>query len=284
MEKFLKSVLISSLVLVVNIGFAQVDKNENSLLWKISGNGLQKPSYLFGTIHMMCENDFVIKEKVIKAFDQTEELALELDFDDPLELQNMQKLAVASTPLSRTLTKEEYSKLEAILKNSFSLNIKDYENYNLIGLLSVVLMKELNCPPKMYEFEFLKMGMQRKSIIHGMEKVDDQIKAFANAYDNNEFIEQLELYDSTHFNELVGIYKNEDINKLFSLSTDKKYMNKEVQNFMLDSRNKKWVTEMPEMMQQHSIFFAVGAAHLPGDNGVINLLRQAGYTVTSIKN
>lgn len=284
MKNILKSALIASLVLVVNVGFAQTNKVENSLLWEISGNGLKKPSYLFGTIHMMCENDFVIKEKVTKAFDKTEELALELDFDDPIELQNMQKLAVASVPLSQALTKEEYSKLEALLKNTFSLNIKDYENYNLIGLMSVVLMKELNCPPKMYEFEFLKMGMQRKSIIHGMEKVDDQIKAFANAYDNKEFIEQLALYDSTPFNELVGIYKKENLNQLFSLSTDKKYMDKEEQNFMLDSRNKKWITKMPEMMQQHSVFFAVGAAHLPGDNGLINLLRQAGYTVTSIKN
>lgn len=284
MKNILKSALIASLVLVVNVGFAQANKVENSLLWEISGNGLQKSSYLFGTIHMMCENDFVIKEKVTKAFDKSEELALELDFDDPLELQNMQKLAVASTPLSQALTKDEYSKLEALFKNTFSLNIKDYENYNLIGLMSVVLMKELNCPPKMYEFEFLKMAMQRKSIIHGMEKVDDQIKAFANAYDNKEFIEQLALYNSNQFNELVSIYKNEDLNQLFSLSTDKKYMDKEEQNFMLDSRNKNWITKMPDMMQKHSVFFAVGAAHLPGDNGVINLLRQAGYTVTSIKN
>ena len=231
----------------------------------------------------MCESDFVIKEKVKAAFDKTEELALELDFDDPKELQNMQKLAVSSVPLSKRLTKEEYAKLESLLKNTFSIDIKEYENYNLIGLMSLVMIKQLNCPPKMYEVEFMKMAMTRKSIIHGLETIDDQVKAFSNSFDNNEFINQLALYDSTHFNDLVALYKNEETSKIFSMTTDDKFMDNEAQKFMLDIRNKNWIVKMPEMMKQHSVFFAVGAAHLSGENGVINLLRQAGYTVKSIE-
>lgn len=290
MKKIVKSALVAALVLVANFGIAQtekkaqpIEKSENSLLWEISGNGLEKPSYLYGTIHMMCESDFVIKEKVKTAFDKTEELALELDFDDPKELQNMQKLAVSSVPLSKSLTKEEYAKLESLLKNTFSLDIKEYENYNLIGLMSIVMMKQLNCPPKMYEVEFMKMAMKRKSIIHGMETVEDQVKAFSNSYDNSEFIDQLAMYDNKHLNDLVTIYKNEELSKVLSMTTDDKFMDNEAQKFMLDTRNKNWIVKMPEMMKQHSVFFAVGAAHLPGENGVINLLRQAGYTVKSVE-
>lgn len=290
MKKIVKSALVAALLLVTNFGNAQTEKNvqpteknENSLLWEISGNGLEKPSYLYGTVHMMCESDFVIKDKVKTAFDKTEELALELDFDDPKELQNMQKLAVSSVPLSKSLTKEEYAKLETLLNDKYELDIKQFESYNLIGLMSVVLMKQLNCPPKVYEIEFLKMAMQRKSKVHGMESVDDQVKAFGDAFTNEEFIKQLETYDATYFKQLIELYKSENLSELFEMTSNDEMMDAEAQNFMLDIRNKNWIKKMPEMMKLHSVFFAVGAAHLPGENGVINLLRQAGYTVKSIE-
>jgi uncharacterized protein YbaP (TraB family) len=290
MRKFLKSALVTSLLLVVSLGNAQSEKPlkseekiENSLLWEISGNGLAKPSYLYGTVHLICENDFIMKDKVKTAFEKTEELALELDFDDPKELQNMQKLVVSEIPLSQVLTKEEYTKLEALLKNGYSLDIKQFEHYNLIGIMSTLMIKQINCSPKVYEIEFLQMAMKRKNTIHGMETVQDQEKAFADSYNNTEFIHQLCIYDSKYFTQLIEFYKNEDVNKIFNMTVDDRFMDDEEQHFMLDARNKKWIQKMPEMMSQHSVFFAVGAAHLPGDNGVINLLKKAGYTVKSIE-
>ena len=244
---------------------------------------MEKPSYLYGTVHLICENDFIIKEKVKTAFEKTEELALELDFDDPKELQNMQKLAMSPIPLSQVLTKEEYTKLETLLKNRYALDIKQFENYNLIGIMSTLMIKQLNCTPKVYEIEFLQMAMKRKNTIHGMETVEDQEKAFADSYNNSEFINQLSIYDSKYFTQLIEVYKSEDLNKIFKMTVDDKFMDDEEQDFMLDARNKKWIQKMPEMMKKHSVFFAVGAAHLPGDNGVINLLKKAGYTVKSIE-
>lgn len=289
MKNYIKLAVVTGLSLLFNQVNAQSEKispvNEsiqNSLLWEISGNGLEKPSYLFGTIHMICESDFLMKEKVKSSFEKTEELALELDFDDPKELQNMQKLAVSPIPLSEALTVEEYAKLETLLKNKYGLEIKQFENYNLIGVMSVLMMKQLNCTPKVYEIEFLKMAMKRKSIVHGMETVEDQEKAFGDSFNNKEFIEQLESYDATYFAELIRFYKNEELDKILKMTTDDKFMDEEAQRFMLDNRNKKWIQKMPEMMQQHSVFFAVGAAHLPGDNGVINLLKKSGYTVKPI--
>lgn len=290
MRKNIKLTLLAALfIAIANLGNAQTEMNipltnkiENSLLWEISGNGLEKPSYLFGTVHLICESDFQLKEKVKTAFDKTEELALELDFDDPKELQSMQKLAVSPIPLSKSLSKEEYAKLEALLKNKFALDIKQFENYNLIGIMSTLMVKQLNCNPKVYEVEFLKMAMQRKSVIHGMETVEDQVKAFGDSYSNAEFIAQLSTYDSDYLIQLIELYKKEELNKILQMTIDDKFMNEEEQGFMLDNRNKNWIQKMPKMMQQHSVFFALGAAHLPGDNGVINLLKKSGYTVKPI--
>jgi uncharacterized protein YbaP (TraB family) len=289
MEKIVKSALLAAVMLIANFGNAQttkkseVNKIENSLLWEITGNGLEKPSYLFGTVHMICENDYILKEKVTTAFNKSEELALELDFDDPKELQNMQKLAVSSVPLSQALSKEEYVKLESLLKNNYALDIKQFENFNLIGIMSTIMFKQLNCPPKMYEIEFLKMAKGKKTVIHGLETVEDQIKTFSGSFTNEEFINQFSEYDSSYFEQLYGFYKNEELSNILEMTTNDKFMDAEAQNLMLDSRNKNWIKKMPEMMQQHSVFFAVGAAHLPGNNGVINLLKQAGYTVKPIE-
>lgn len=289
MGKIVKSALLAAVMLIANFGNAQttkkseVNKIENSLLWEITGNGLEKPSYLFGTVHMICENDYILKEKVTTAFNKSEELALELDFDDPKELQNMQKLAVSSVPLSQALSKEEYVKLESLLKNNYALDIKQFENFNLIGIMSTIMFKQLNCPPKMYEIEFLKMAKGKKTVIHGLETVEDQIKTFSGSFTNEEFINQFSEYDSSYFEQLYGFYKNEELSNILEMTTNDKFMDAEAQNLMLDSRNKNWIKKMPEMMQQHSVFFAVGAAHLPGNNGVINLLKQAGYTVKPIE-
>ena len=119
---------------------AQTKKaNENSLLWEISGNGLSRPSYVYGTLHMMCESDFTIKEKVKKAFDKSTKLALELDFDEPSEVKAMQEMSVSKVALSTLLTPEDYKKLEkkTVIVEEFQDNVvakeivqKAIEDYN----------------------------------------------------------------------------------------------------------------------------------------------------------
>lgn len=66
------------------------ENDENSLLWKISGNGITT-SYLMGTFHMMPNKDFEVKEKVKKAFEASEQIVLELDMDDPSMMTQMQQ-------------------------------------------------------------------------------------------------------------------------------------------------------------------------------------------------
>ncbi|WP_332913994.1 TraB/GumN family protein [Algoriphagus boritolerans] len=67
---------------------------ESSLLWKISGNGLEKESYLFGTIHIICKSDFLMDERITTAFESTEELILELDMSDPQLQLKMQQVSM----------------------------------------------------------------------------------------------------------------------------------------------------------------------------------------------
>jgi len=287
MKTILKSTLAIALLFVSTFGNAQTEKKtevtESSLLWEISGNGLEKPSYLFGTMHMMCESDFLIKDKVITAFEKSEKLVLEVDFSNPNEMQNMQKAIISDKPLSKTLTKEEFQKLDTFLKDKMGVGAAQFDNFKLFGIMSMVMMKSLSCPLKMYEMEFSKMATAKKLQTVGLETFKEQIALFEKAYTNKEMIDQFQYYDTTFFEEMVKVYNSENLNKLYHLLNNEKFMNEVSIDYLLTIRNKNWVEKLPAMMKEKSLFIAVGAAHLPEESGVINLLRKSGYTVKSIK-
>src|SRR5690606_36468316 len=82
---------------------------------------------------------------------------------------------------------------------------------------------------------------------------------------------------------MVELYKSENVQGLYDYMKTSSYMTDEVYNEMLTKRNHNWVNEMPEIMQNQSVFFAVGAAHLGGNNGILKLLKDNGYTVKPVK-
>jgi len=257
-------------------------KLENSLLWEISGNGLGSPSYLYGTMHMMCENEFQIKDKVKSAFEKTSKVALELDYDNPDEIHYMQKMATSAKPLSTVLSSEAYKELDQFLKLKLGVGASHFENSSLVMIISSVMLKNINCSPKMFEFEFMKLAGGRDMDLVGLEKAEDQDIAFKQSYTDEDYIDQLKFYDSQFFKSIAKDYNDENLMKVYTILTDKKIMGSNARNLMLDTRNKNWVGKMPKLMHENAVFFAVGAAHLPGNNGLVNLLREAGYTVKPI--
>jgi uncharacterized protein YbaP (TraB family) len=100
----------------------------------------------------------------------------------------------------------------------------------------------------------------------------------------HEMVEQLCNYDKKYFDVLTQTYKSEDLKAIYELVNDPKFMDEKSKPVMLDNRNSNWLKDMPAMMKNESVFFAVGAAHLPGKKGVIQLLQKAGYTVQPITN
>lgn len=259
------------------------NKTENALLWEVSGNGLAKPSYLFGTIHMICEKDFVMKPKVNDAFAKTNQLVLEINMADPNELVTMQQLALGKEPLSKQLTKEQLAKLEEILKREIGIGVAQVDQFSLQTILSLISMKSFGCDNiKMYEMEFVAKAKQMNKPVLGLEKVKEQFDYMAKALDSNEIIEQLSKSDKQLTQQLVATYLNEDVSGLYEFSTNKEMMSATAVQWMLQFRNENWLKTMPTLMQKESTFFAVGAAHLGGEIGIIHLLRKAGYTVKPI--
>lgn len=260
-------------------------KLENSLLWEVSGKELKKPSYLYGTIHMICSKDYFLSEKTKKAFDVSDKLYLEINFTDPNEMSQMQQLAMGKEPLSKKLTREQLAKLDSILKKSTGMGVQQVDSFSLLTVLSLISMKSFGCADlKFYEMEFSEAAKKRNVSIYGLETVKSQFEMLENAYSNDEILKLLEESTAEESEQLVTAYKDENIDSMYALTTDEKFTSEKTKKQILDNRNVNWVKAMPELMKQNSAFFAVGAGHLGGELGVINLLRKEGYTVKPIMN
>ncbi|MNQ60948.1 TraB family protein [compost metagenome] len=287
MKNLFKSV-VTAIAIVFSLSIQAQTKSsklENSLLWEVSGNGLSKPSYLYGTVHMICGGDYFLSEKTKKAFEASNKLVLEINFADPNEMADMQKMAMGKEPLSKKLNPEQLAKLDAILKKTTGMAVQQVDSFSLMTVMSLISMKTFGCTDiKLYEMEFIEQAKKRNIIIGGLETVKSQFAMFDSAYSNDEMITMLSESTSEETAKLVASYKSENIEGLYDITTDEKFTSDKTKKIMLDNRNNNWVKNMPELMKKESVFFAVGAAHLGGEEGVINLLRKSGYSVKPILN
>ena len=260
-------------------------QDPNSLLWEISGNGIEKPSFLYGTIHIICESDYFVKEKVNTAFAKTSKLALEINMADTTEMKYIQKTVLGTIPLSKQLTASQAKKLDQILQNVAGMSLSQVDNYSMVTVMGLIAMKSGGCANiKSYEMEFLAKAIAAKKSIIGLEKAQEQMDIINNAFTNEEMITMLGEMDQELTKQMVQDYKQENIKNLYTAATDVKMMNEADKKLMLDNRNMNWVNKMAGLMKDESVYFAVGAGHLSGEYGVIKLLRDAGYRVKPILN
>lgn len=285
--------LLSTMAVIATFLFtihvkAQKKSNSKSLLWEISGKELTKPSYIYGTIHMICETDFVMHEKTRKALSTADELVLELNFTDPAELADVQKTMISPVPLSKKLTPPQYRLLDSVLALKAGIQLKTMDQFTLIALSSIAISKTLPCSEiKSYEFEFVNLAKAQHKALYALETVKQQTEYFSKAYSDEALIKQIANFDDykTVFEQMINAYKMEDLAKIEEILKDERFGNTEDSDkWLLQVRNANWAKQMPEMMKRKSCFFAVGAGHLPGKEGVLQLLKAQGYTVKPILN
>ena len=285
MKNLLKIITTLVVLLFISTSFAQSNstKADNSLLWEISGKKLAKPSYLYGTIHMICASDFSMSDQAKRAFAKTDKLTLEIDMSDAEQMSAMQKMAMGEKPLSETLSAAEYERLDAMVQKKMGISVKQLDSFTLLTVMSVLSTKSFGCMDlKFYEMEFIEMAKKSNKPVAGLETVEEQMKLFTSGISTEDILEMMESSDDEVTKKMVEIYKRQDLQQMYTLMTDDKLMSPEARKLMLDDRNINWLNAMPAMMQKQSVFFAVGAGHLPGSNGVIELLRNAGYTVKAV--
>lgn len=268
---------------VISSSFAQ-EVAPKSILWEVSGNGLKQPSYVLGTFHILCENDLIIKDKVKKAINSVEQLALEVNLTDMNELKDIQSLMVSTKPLSSRLSSKELLELTYVLENKYDKRLDQVDNLSVVGLMNLILEKTITCPAKAFDLEVLQLAMINGKKIIGLEHLKDQVQLLEELYSAQEIVEQLKQVDdySENYTVMKKAFINEDIKEMYDYSIEPKFMSIEAKELLLDNRNKNWVEKLPTIMASKSTVFAVGSAHLYGELGVLNLLKLKGYVIKPI--
>jgi len=286
MKKIKILVQVASLLLTSAFGFSQTEK---TVLWEVSGNGLKSPSYLFGTIHMICPDDLKLSPKVNTALEHSEQLVLELDMDDPNFMTETQKLSVnpEMKNLSSSLSGEDLNSLNVFYKKHYGADMSQLGIMKPLALMSMMMIKMLECPQiASIEGSLIEKAKQKNWEIIGLEKIQDQIAVF-DAIDEKKQLDWLVTYANdpneakTIFNELLESYKQEDlVNMLNVIKKQPEF--KEMEDALLYKRNENWIDKIATIASEKPTFFAFGAAHLGSDKGVIALLKKKGFTVKPI--
>ncbi len=261
---------------------------EKTLLWKISGKDIQAPSYLYGTFHMLCPDDFAMPDTVQKAFHSTKQLYLEIDLDDPGMMAKMMKgiLMKNGHTLKEYLTDKEYDSCSKVFKAQTGLSLSMFVSYKPFMVSSLLYPSMLGCQPIAFEKEFEKLAKQDSMQIKGLETIEDQM----NVFDTIPYKEQAKalvksLYEidksKKQLSEMVALYKTKNVAALHDdVSGDTDLGSYE--KVLLDKRNQNWIPVIGQAIAEKPTFIAVGAGHLGGKKGVISLLRKQGYTVTAV--
>lgn len=280
------------------------------LLYKVSGTGLNQPSYIVGTYHLAPVSFVDSIPGLREAMKQTSQVCGELDMNQAMNAEGTQKIMAAmmlpdGKSLKDILTAEETGKLNGYMKSLMGVDMTNPMVEQQMGKMSpqalitqfTVLTYMKNTPgfdpANLIDNYFQKVALEENKPVIGLETIDFQIKTLYKSMSEERQKELLMcLVDNSEYYrmitaELAKAYFSKDINKLKAVMDEKQNTScdstPQEQAELIDNRNADWITKMPAIMSANSTLFAVGAGHLPGDNGIIKLLEKAGYTVEAIK-
>lgn len=265
------------------------EPNAKALLWEISGNGLKKSSYLYGTIHLIGKDDFFLNKKVVEKFKQTKQVALELDMDDPAMIMKVAGSVFMpdGTTLKDLYTATQYEKLEKYFQDSVGISLDMMQRIKPIVLSSMLTESGIRGDITSYEQVFTEMAAEQKKEVSGLETVEFQMSVFDSIpykIQADMLLTSIDATKTNDFSKMIQLYKQQDLDGLYQFIKQESSQYKDFDNLLIDRRNESWIERIGKLSDLKPTFIAVGAAHLPGEKGVINLLRKAGYTLTPIPN
>ncbi|MEO7445078.1 MAG: TraB/GumN family protein [Ferruginibacter sp.] len=261
-----------------------------SLLWEITSNdGLHK-SYLFGTFHLLCKEDIILSDSLKHHIKNTHSIFLEMDLEDPAIMFNAMKFIMMrdGKELKDLYSADDYKKINLFFKDSLNINITSLVRMKPALLEVLIYPKIMDCKTSEgMETAIMALAKSQNIPIHGLETMAEQSAVFDSIPYQIQATDLLEKIDSLdkfkiEFRKVYQAYMENDLDAL--LSDDLKTKNIPYEDFLLNNRNKKWAATLVPALENDNILIAVGAGHLPGEEGLISLLRKNGFALRPVQN
>lgn len=267
-----------------------------SLLWEVTGNGLTNPSYLFGTYHVLRDSYLQGDTLTWSYFKRADGVVVEMVFDSTEVSKVVQYGTMTDKNLVHLIDAGDY-KLVADEFNA--VTGKELSFYNQLKPIVIAtalsaayarqqsdtLTRFTGQPIDLY---FVNQARQLRKPLAGLETLEDQLKLLYDRQPVEQQAQQLvrlvkrKSYEKPEGPSLTDLYLKADLDGMWS------FFQRETESSdlhaLIDDRNVRWMKQLRPILVSQSTFIAVGAGHLPGPNGLLNLLREAGYTVRPLKN
>ena len=273
-----------SVVLILIIHALSVDAWSQSLLWKISGETGEAPSYVYGTIHLKDPRVFEWKDSVYHRIDLCEAFAGEID----LNAVNLSKAAgLMMLPKGQTLrdrfTPLEYSMVQQAIKTCSGYDLSLFNNLKPVALIALCYLNNSSSGLEATVDELLyRKAVSGGKKISGLETIEEQVALMDKIPDSYviEYFSNLGEQE-TQFEKLIRCYQRADLDSIWLLLQDEEagvMLNED----LIRSRNYRMVERIIPLLRQQPTFIAIGSGHLPGEEGVIAQLRKEGYIVEPV--
>lgn len=272
----------------------QVVPVQKALLWKISGNGLSKPSWLYGTIHVIPKHELEFSDATMAALGRARRVTFEIDMREMTNMRTQLSLITKAfmangKTLRDLLPAEDYAFVRTKM-DDMGLPPGMLERIKPMFLSTMLASEEEEGRPASgdrmtsVEMEIYRLVRRRKLESAGLESAQYQMAIFDSIpYDAQArmLVESLRNNEGggDEFGQMIALYRAGDINAMQSMIADEGSGMQQYEEILLQRRNRNWIPVMGRMMREKPTFFAVGAGHLGGPNGVIALLRREGYRV-----
>ncbi len=263
--------------------------NKKSILWKISGNGLEHPSYLFGTVHIMDSSQYFLHSTVKEKIASCDKMVFEINTNEPdYQTRALKYSFLSNDSLENIFSKEEYLELEMFFKNEFNFSLTAVHKMKPFYLSAVINALSMPKNAMSYEAELRRIAIDCGMGITGISTLEKE----------NEILEQMDmetqkytLYEAIkeykngfkQREQIMQHYRKNNIQAIYELMMKNFTPEEEiVYNLMFPKRHEVWVPNMIDLMQKQSCFFAVGVGHLPGEQGLLRILENQGFKVRPV--
>ncbi|SFT42456.1 hypothetical protein SAMN05216474_0489 [Lishizhenia tianjinensis] len=289
--KILSLALISTLILTACFHKKQVTPlapaEKSTLLWRVEMDG-QTKAYLFGTMHIIAEKYYYFPENLKQLVLDADKVVLEIG-EKPGLLEVMRLMQSSDGNIFDKMTSEQKDSVYTFIDKEMGKNPEKIAPR--LGRMKPMLLQQFLASAafpnnfESYEEDIYKLQSKAKAPYIGLETMEEQI-ALLDQAGTKENIESImaTIRDiegaRQEMMELSRLHREGDVEALYDMINGHPEMDGLNIDDLLFKRNANWIPKLIEIMDKENAFIAVGAGHLGGEKGLINLLEKAGYTLS----
>jgi uncharacterized protein len=258
------------------------DTLAKALLWQVSGNGINTPSYLFGTMEGICKEDFITDSIVLKTLELCKVLYFKINSNQKSKDSIDNAGLLKGTTLKKIIGKVNYRRVVKATNKYQSVIITNLNHLRPAVVAGIIQSQFLQCQTISINEVLKNFATKNKIPVYQLESVSEQLEKFEPIIKKDETQNLLKLLDHPdsvlyYYRKTISFYKDRDIPAIYSA-----WQNKKLRKIILDDRNRLWMPTIEKSISDNASFFAIDILHLAGENGIINLLLQKGYILKPV--